>query len=379
MDTTYPADLAFTRPTEAEACPVRPGLKRVKPRARGVAEAFDFHQCHVTDMVDGDFLPDLFDHGFDTTELTGFDKLQRTLESCRQEAHIEDEDAAVIRSTFEGATLTLASGRSLTVQFVSPDGLVMRKAGPNGHKVCGPMTTMNDHGAATSIHADQDVLGTPLVQVMGGRAPDLFRHHAPDSRNDDGDLLLLNVWIPLDAITRPLVLADSNTLDRRQHQLRYGLQVDEFLDRDEDQQINDIWTFLHHEDQRWYFRSEMKSTSAYVFDTMGTAHGSFILPGEDAAEAAYLALEAAIDALENGDAGALRSASAVNIAPPAITTPPLQTAIEEMVRLLDEAATNAEGLCANSTAASEWTEASRTARSRVERKSIELRIVASTT
>ena len=69
-------------------------------------------------------------------------------------------------------------------------------------------------------------------------------------------------------------------LDRRRHQLRYGLATQSFLEREEDMTINDIWTFLHHPDQRWHLRSDMDHRSAYVFDTLSTAHGACTLPGE---------------------------------------------------------------------------------------------------
>src|SRR5690606_27658962 len=146
---------------------------------------------------------------------------------------------------------------------------------------------MNDHGGATSIHADQDVYGTPLTELMDGRAPSLFRHDSPDGSNDDAGLMLANLWIPLQQITQPLVLGDGRSIDRRRHQLRYGLATQSFLERDDDMVINDIWTFLHDPDQRWYLRSEMDHRSAYVFNTLSTPHGAAVLPGEDLAEQCY--------------------------------------------------------------------------------------------
>ena len=58
------------------------------------------------------------------------------------------------------------------------------------------------------------------------------------------------------------MLADGRSLDRRRHQLRYGLPTGSFLDRDEDQVINDIWHLLHDDAQQWYFRSDMDHRSA---------------------------------------------------------------------------------------------------------------------
>ena len=121
--------------------------------------------------------------------------------------------------------------------------------------------------------------------------------------------MLINLWIPLQQITRPLVLMDKRTLDRGQHQLRYGLPTDAFLDRDEDRRVNDIWTFLYHDQQRWYFTSEMDSKRAYVFDTLGTPHGSCIVPGEELAERRYRLLDAAREAVHIGGEAALRRAT----------------------------------------------------------------------
>ena len=119
----------------------------------------------------------------------------------------------------------------------------------------------------------------PLTQLMDGRAPTLFRHDSPDGYNHDESTMLVNMWIPLQQITQPLVLADGRSIDRRKHQLRYGLATDSFLDRDDDLAVNDIWTFMYDPDQQWYFRSEMDFRSAYVFDTLSTPHGAAVLPG----------------------------------------------------------------------------------------------------
>lgn len=103
--------------------------------------------------------------------------------------------------------------------------------------------------------------------------------------------MLVNAWIPLQQITQPLAFVDPRTLDRRRHQLRYGLVTSSFLERDDEMAINDIWIFLHDPDQRWFFRSQMDHTSAYLFNTLSTAHGAGTLPGEDVAERCYRSLE----------------------------------------------------------------------------------------
>jgi hypothetical protein len=188
--------------------------------------------------------------------------------------------------------------------------------------------------------------------------------------------MLVNLWIPLQQITQPLVLADGRSIDRRRHQLRYGLATESFLEREEDMTINDIWTFLHDPHQRWYLRSDMDHRSAYVFNTLSTPHGSCALPGEDVAEQCYRALESAESAVVSGDRGA--PGEAVAPAPPALPTavsPALRDAIATMVAVADEARRDPAAVCGPR--AEEWLAASRAARRRVVRMSLELRMVVS--
>jgi hypothetical protein len=236
---------------------------------------------------------------------------------------------------------------------------------------------MNDHGGATSVHADQDVFGTPLTQLMDGRAPSLFRHDSPDGANRDAGLMLVNLWLPLQQITQPLALADGRSIDRPRHQLRYGLATEGFLDREDDMAVNDIWTFLHHPDQRWYLRSEMDHRRAYVFDTLSTAHGGCTLPGEDVAERCYRALEDAEAAVAAGDVAALTDAVSPIRHPdmPTEAPPALRAAVDAMAAVADEAHTDPARSCGEGAEA--WLTRSRQARAAVVRMSLEMRMVVS--
>jgi hypothetical protein len=275
------------------------------------------------------------------------------------------------------AQFRLANGRTLRIEHVADEGLIHRRAGPNGLNVNpAGMDGANGHDAAQRIHADQDVFGTPLEQLMKGAAPKLFRHRTPDARNDDSSLFLLNLWIPIQQITRPLILMDRRTLDQKRHQLRYGLPVTRFLDRDEERSVNDIWTFLPDPAQEWYFRSQMGPDQGYVFDTLGEPHGASILPGEEALEQLYLKLGRASEAVATGDADALRTVAAAQ--PPAlpeVTTEAIREAWQRMTALLHEAAQAAE-LCASG---EHWSARARAAMDAVIRKSVEMRLVATLT
>jgi hypothetical protein len=195
----------------------------------------------------------------------------------------------------------------------------MRTAGPNGMKLVGPRSAgMNDRAGASSVQADQDVFGTPMAQLMDGRAPELFLHDSPDGHNHDASLLLVNLWIPL-------------------------------------QQIR----------------------SGYVFNTLSTAHGAGALPGEDVAEWCYRALEVAESAVARGDAAELVEAVSARHRPdlPISVTPALRDAVEAMTLMLDEALGNPLVVCGER--AEEWSAASRAARRRVVRMSLEMRMVVS--
>ncbi len=376
---SYEAELAYTRADNVAPDDARPGLLRARtlaPPEQGRKESFDLRRCRIGDLAaEGAPTPDLVRLGFDWVDLSSLADVQRTLEHVRTAGRVAEEDARAIRRGLAGASLALSDGATLRLLVIAPEGFIMRKGGPNGMSVVsGPRSGMNDHEAATAVHADQDVKGTPLRQMMRGAAPWLFRHDTPDARNRWSPLMLLNLWIPLEQITRPLVLMDKRTLDRRAHQLRYGLPTDSFLDRDEDRRVNDIWTFLPDPGQRWYFTSEMDSRRAYVFETLGTPHGSFVVPGEDVAESRYRALERASEAVRQGDEAALRDVVADG-AVPAHTTPALRRAIDAMGRLLEEARECAPALCRGE-GRDDWLARAKAAMDRVVRKSLEMRVVA---
>lgn len=380
-DATIAVTLGFLPDSEAIADPDHPGLLRAGPRTSGPygGERVEFHQCWATDgSQDDTFQPDLFDVGFDTVDLSALEDLQPVLQRVTEAGSISDEDAAAIRASLGGATLTCSSSATATVMHIAEEGLIMRKSGPNGLSIVGERSIgMNDHGVATSVHADQDVYGTPLAQLMDGRAPSLLRHESPDGENRTAGLMLANLWIPLQQITQPLTLADNRSIDRRRHQLRYGLPTTSFLERDDDMAINDIWTFLHDPGQRWHLRSDMDHTRAYLFNTLSTAHGACTLPGEAIAETCYLALEAAESAVEAGDRDALVDALAplVGLDVPGDVPPALHAAIDQMLATAEQARREPAAACGERAEA--WSGESRAARRRVTRMSLELRLVVS--
>jgi hypothetical protein len=380
-DATIAVTMGFVPSSLALPDVDRPGLLRAGPRASAPysGDNLEQHVCPATDTChDGSVQPDLLEFGFDTVDLSPFDVFQRACARVRDAGLVTDEDATTIRSSLQGAVLHCAGGRTITVLFLADEGFIMRKAGPNGMSVVGPRSKgMNDHGEATSVHADQDVFGTPVTQLMDGRAPSLFRHDSPDGTNRDAGLMLVNLWIPLQQITQPLVLADGRSIDRRRHQLRYGLATETFLDREDDAAINDIWTFLHDPDQRWYLRSDMDHRRAYVFNTLSTPHSACTLPGEDVAEQCYRSLEDAETAIARGDVAALVEAvSPVRHPGTPIGVPlALRDAIDAMAAVADEA--HLDPARVSDEGAEAWLTRSRDARRRVVRMSLEMRMVVS--
>lgn len=361
--------LIFTSPDDVVADQERPGLLRAPTTPDGDG---DVQRCQLLDLSAGGVVdPGLENAGFETIDVSGNAALQSALDGVREMDYLSDSAAAGIRESLDGTTVGLSNGASLRFDYIVEDGLFHRRAGPNGLDVNPDgMDGPNGHGGAKMVHGDQDVFGTPLRQLMNGGAPETFRHVTPDGRNDDAATFLLNLWIPLFAPVQPLALMDRRTLDVSRHQLRYGLPVDGFLDRDDDAKVNDIWKFLFDADQQWYIRSDMSSGHAYVFDTLGAPHGAAILPGEDALEELYVLLEAGCEAHGSGDVEAVRSITSQlpTLRPPADAPPTILEVWQKMSSLHKRLAVSD---------ADEWCAQAQTAMSGVIRRSIEMRLVAS--
>ncbi|MCA9694050.1 MAG: hypothetical protein KC636_30970 [Myxococcales bacterium] len=374
------AVLCFTRPEDVAPDPAAPHRLRARTLAEDAllgVEAFDRRRCRIHDCAAlADLRPSLRVHGFSHADLSDHVALQRALERIRVAGRLEEPDVAALRRHLQGAALRLADGRRLRILYVAPEGLLMRSAGPDGRSVrlgAGPRG-LSDHDAAMAVHADQDVTGTPVKQILRRTAPLLFHHDSPGHQNRRSPLHLVNLWIPLQQVTRPLALMDRRTLDRGRHQLCYGLPTDGFLERAADRRVNDIWTFLHDPGQRWYFTSEMDARTAYVFDTLSTPHAAFVLPGEARAAQLDDRLSAALAAIAASDEAALRRA-ARPLEPDAdadARTPALARAVDAMAALVDEARRLS---LADDAAVEAFCERARAARDRVVRRSLELRAV----
>ena len=353
--------------------------RALAPGAMADPRSYDQRTCRIIDCSAGELRPDLREHGFAHVDLSRMHGLQATRAGVGGAGRLAAGAAAAIRRGLLGRALPLASGARLWVLYIAREGFFMRRAGPNRTSIGRDVSGVNSHDAAMAVHADQDVDGTPVRQLLRGAAPWLFHHDSPARSNRLSRLHLVNLWIPLEQVTRPLALMDRRTLNRRAHQLRHGLATDTFLRRDEGMRVNDIWSFLHDESQQWYFTSALDARTAYAFDTLSTPHGAFVLPGEERAEARYRQLRAAVDAVRRRDhPGAARALSAVD-APgggwrePA--TAPLRRAIAAMEAAIAEGRANALALCRGD-AVHGWTTRAAEAAERVVRKSLEMRAIA---
>lgn len=373
------AQLAYARVDDVSLDDPRRGLRRARTLTDAEMNdpvAYDHHLCRIRDVVADQLRPDLRVHGFTHADLSRHAALQRTLQRVRAAGRLDDAAAADIRRRLLGRVLTLSNGDRMLLVFLARDGFFMRRAGPNGLRVGNPHSLgRNDHDAAREVHADQDVEGTPLRQILRGAAPWLFHHDSPDRHNHRSPLHLVNLWIPLEQATRPLALMDRGSLDRRAHQLRFGLPTDTFLRRREDMRVNDIWAFLHDERQRWYFTADMDASTAYVFSTLGTPHGSFILPGEAAAETRYRRIVGLIAAVQRRDElAAAQLLVGADEPVDAVATAGLRQAIAAMDGVLAEARAAAAALCRSDSAAA-WCTRAAAAADRVVRKSLEMRAI----
>ena len=374
------AELGFTPEADVSLDTIRPGgVLRAKTRPNdGYAHnAIAMHTCRIDDLAAGTVRPGLGVTGFDTVDISGLAPLQRTLARIRAAGTMTQADTIELRRHVMGRSVRLSDGKKLRFLYAAPEGIILRKAGPNGVAVdpYEPMTRTSGHGAATAVHGDQDVRGTPIRQILRGAGPWLFHHDSPDGANRRSPLFVVNLWIPLQQITRPLALMDERTLDRRRHQLRYALPTEAFLDREPDRRLNDIWTYLPDDGQRWYFTSEMDARRAYVFNTLTMPHGAFVLPGEDVAERLYVRLRRARDAIARGDRAALAEATrGERESTEHVATAPLKRAIQDMDALLNEAR-EPEGASTRG-AGEDFRARADAAMARVVRKSVELRAVA---
>ena len=367
------AMLGFCRPEEVSDDAERTGLLRAtsRPIDTDFDQQFELHSCRLHDWSTAAAPTlNLGIMGFDSIDLSTIEPLQSLLENIRSADKFTADDARTLRHIMRGRTFRLGGGKCLKVLSIAPEGMIMRKGGPNGLKVDPDiaMTEMNGHDAATSVHGDQDVYGTPLKQMMRGFAPWLFRHQTPDGNNRFSPLLLVNVWIPLQQITRPLTLMDRRSLDPLRHQIRYSLPTEAFLDRSEETRCNDIWTFLHDAQQQWYFNAEMGPGRAYVFDTLGEPHGAVILPGEELAEYCYLTLQALCKQLGAGERPDIPGVVKPDDLPTDTTTP-LRRAIEDMAALIAQVPTDPT----DDIRCQQWQARARSAMDRVVRKSLEMR------
>lgn len=369
------ADLGFYRASAVVADDEGRGLLRAVNHSRGYDDVgqLEYRRCRIRDWsAPGQPRPSLRGMGFEAIDLSGIEPLQSLLAQIREAGEITPAQGSQLRRHLRGRVFPLAEDKCLKMLNIAPEGLIMRSGGPNGLKVDpdSRMSEMNGHDVAVSIHGDQDVRGTPLKQIMRGWAPRLFRHQTPDGSNLFSPLVLVNLWIPLRQVTRPLTLMDRRTLNARAHQLRYALPTDSFLDRTEDMRFNDIWAFLHDEAQQWYFHSDMDHRHAYVFDTLGEPHGAFILPGEEVAEQYYLQLRKMSGQLRAGVAVTPPTPWAAEL--PANTTAPLRRAIAVMAELV----AGAPREHSNAQAVADWLSRADDAMDAVVRKSLEMRVVA---
>lgn len=373
---TVTSALGFARPERVGPDDERPRVLRsatIEPAPLD-GTTLAMHACEIRDLAALDAAePRLDDAGFAIADLPDRRGLHDTLRAVLLDQRLSPSNEAAIRRSLGRAHVRLRDGTRLLILHVATEGVLFRSEGPAGIDVHGGADDEIRHGGAVNVHADQDVLGTPLRQLMRGHAPRLLRHDAPDSSNRRSPLMLVNLWLPLRQVSRPLTLMHSASLDRARDQCRYGLPTDGILARSGERAVNDIWAFLHDEGQEWYFHSELGLGQAYVFDTLSTAHGSCVLPGEDIAADRHRRLAAAEAAIADQDSGALRNAVAGRDAVD-VPTASLQRAIDTMDALLDEATALAERLTTGD--ARDWIRRSEAARAAVVRSSIELRALA---
>jgi len=337
----------------------------------GAGNTVETHWCQAVDLAaDRGQAPGLAKAGFDQIDLAGRKVLQSLLAEVNQASELDEISAKRIRREIQGKTFRLLNGRRLKVLFVAPEGFIMRRSGPDGLDISPgqAMTERNGHKAADQVHGDQNVYGTPLKKMLKRTAPWLFRHQTLGRRNRVSPIFLLNLWIPLQQHTQPLTLADRRSINSAQQQLCYALPTEGFLERDEDQALNDLWLFLHDQNQQWYCDTSMNHERAYVFDTLGAPHGAATLPGEDVAAIYFRQLKKMIDLVgQGGSPGTMDAIKSLPEVPPAAPASlrRLLLATGELIREFAESPVD-----------SGWADRARATAGLFIRQSLEMRLVA---
>jgi hypothetical protein len=214
----------------------------------------------------------LEENGFEYIDIDPTPALQNLL-SAALEYDLNETLAYKIRKKLSNFFTTLSDNSYLYLLHIVDEGMVIRRNRP-GCDIQDCEHIDNNEVGAKTVHGDQDLYGQPLHSILLGFAPFLFhRTYSP--------LRILNVWIPLQEVRlRPLALMDVTTLNRTEHQLRYHI-INKFMQEgDGNFLLNDCWTFLHHQHQKWFFYEGQNSDKAIIFDTTGTPHGTFMVPGE---------------------------------------------------------------------------------------------------
>ncbi len=339
----------------------------------GAGNTVETHWCQAVDLAaDRAQAPGLAKAGFDQIDLAGRKDLQSLLTEVNHAGELDELSAKRIRREIQGKTFHLLNGRRLKVLFVAPEGFIMRRSGPNGLDISPgqAMTERNGHKAADQVHGDQNVYGTPLKKMLKRTAPWLFRHQTLGRSNRLSPIFLLNLWIPLQQHTQPLTLADRRSINSAQHQICYALPTEGFLEREEDQALNDLWLFLHDQKQQWYCDTSMNHERAYVFDTLGAPHGAATLPGEDVAEIYFRRLSEIIDCVDRGESLlTLEHTASLPDVPPAAPDR-LRQLLSSAGELINEAAE------ASTLTGSGWSDRARAVARSFIRQSLEMRLVA---
>lgn len=209
---TVTSVLGFARPDRVGPDHERPDIRRsatIEPKPLDDT-TLAMHECELRDLAaPGAQQPSLDEAGFAIADLPDRRGLRDTLREVRREQRLSPRNEAAIRRSLGRSRLRLRDGTQLLILHVAAEGVLFRREGPAGIDVRVGADDEVHHGGAVNVHADQDVLGTPLRQLMRGRAPRILRHDAPDSANRRSPLMLVNLWLPLRQVTRPLALMDS--------------------------------------------------------------------------------------------------------------------------------------------------------------------------
>jgi len=235
--------------------------------ATRIVEEIDLYDLATIEL---DKQPTLAGNKFEYVKIGSNPTLNHVFDEVVETNRLSPDNAENLRESLSHTWFELADGSWLFTLHITEHGCIARTVPPGRAFTGAEGRTWNP-----MAHGDQQLDGFPIYQLMRGFGTILFnQRYSP--------IDLLNLWIPVQHVrSQPLVLMDYLSLNPSD-QLRYHIynEVGGPLGN-ANNNLNDCWTYLRNDSQKWYWNSEFDRDSAVFFSTLITPHTSATLQGEE--------------------------------------------------------------------------------------------------